>query len=48
MDTSILTVLAGVAVPAIVVAGATLLALYWAVRKAVRDGIRDATQESEK
>lgn len=48
MDASILGVLAGMAIPAIAVAGIALFALYWAVRKAVRDGIRDATQESEK
>lgn len=48
MDASILGVLAGVAIPAIAVAGIALFALYWVVRKAVRDGIRDAIQESKR
>ena len=48
MDTSILTVLAGAAAPAIAAAGIALFALYWVVRKAVRDAIRDVTQESKK
>lgn len=48
MDTSIIGVLAGVAIPAITIAGMTLFALYWVVRKAVRDAIRDVTQESKK
>lgn len=45
MNTSILAVLTGVAIPATVVVAIISFALYWIVRKAVRDGINDTRRE---